>query len=368
MIIEGFDRRGNVACTFTNYSDMSEVLEVPESVIFEHFRVNRQYTAHNIIYHIKEEDEVVDDRFEEDFGYPQTGFVSEDNMPEGLIRVDMVVPAGSILVTPNDEIHADVSGWYENREEEKEEKIVHETTEAEHQAEIEEELFWDEMLRTMEVHEAAKESFRESGKCNHSDITEEQAHAMQQELDETLEEMPETLFGDIFDLHNIKTFETPVEEDEMEVGLGGEDGGDYSANGSSAHYKKAVLEYIDKEERCYGTFMAYGLCFMQVDKYRDRAGKKEGVPVHKDMTKASWYDIVASEYFLDKIGLNNIDFDLVDTDEVQVRKNFDDKYGAGRHTYINMPTGLRALLSGEFDEELRTPLKGLGDIVNEIQN
>jgi hypothetical protein len=73
-----------------------------------------------------------------------------------------------------------------------------------------------------------------------------------------------------------------MEENKLE----GNDGGNYSASGSSAHYKQAVLEYVDKQERCYGTFLAYALCFMQVDKYRDRAGLKEGVSIEKDMVKA----------------------------------------------------------------------------------
>jgi len=150
--------------------------------------------------------------------------------------------------------------------------------------------------------------------------------------------------------------------------LGGQDGGDYSANGSSAHYKKAVLEYIDKQERCYGTFLAYGLSFQQVDKYRDRAGKKAGVPVDKDITKANWYD-TCSQYLRAKIDLYNSTCkkgkDAVTESPEAIA--FDVEYGAGRSTYIEMPFNLVSLLEGEFGFNLVTPLKGLGQIVDELQ-
>jgi len=144
--------------------------------------------------------------------------------------------------------------------------------------------------------------------------------------------------------------------------LGGTDGGKYSSNGSSEHYKKAVLEYIDKQERCYGTFMAYGLCFMQVDKYRDRAGKKEGVPIEKDMVKANWYDACAS-FLLEKIELNNKIL-VDDSNKEELCIKFDKEYGNGRHIYINMPGVLINLSSFEFNTKLSLPLKSLGEIVD----
>lgn len=146
--------------------------------------------------------------------------------------------------------------------------------------------------------------------------------------------------------------------------LGGKDGGKYSANGSSEHYKKAILEYVDKQERCYGTFLAYALCFMQVDKYRDRAGKKDGVPVEKDIVKANWY-YTCSQYLREKIDMTIAMKDIEDFEDIHY--SFDTKYGAGRHIYFEAPANLAALFIHEFNLELSHDIKGLGDIVNDLQ-
>jgi hypothetical protein len=147
--------------------------------------------------------------------------------------------------------------------------------------------------------------------------------------------------------------EQKIEKDE----LGSKDGGKYSSTGSSAHYKQAVLEYIDKQERCYGTFLAWTLCFMQVDKYRDRAGIKEGVSIEKDMVKAMWYTKCA-EYLREKIELFNSS-DNPGTDSV----NFEKKYGLGRSQFIDMPMSIRGVMNPSF--LVNCALKGLGEIVDE---
>ena len=149
----------------------------------------------------------------------------------------------------------------------------------------------------------------------------------------------------------------------FESELKGTDGGVYSYNGSSAHYKDAVLEYVDKQERCYGTFVAWCLCFQQVDKYRDRAGKKEGVPAEKDLIKSDWYG-TAAFYLKEKIILNN----SCDTFNFHKKMEFDKRYGYDRSTYINMPFQLSSLVQKEFKNTDRTiKTKTLGEIVDENQ-
>jgi len=150
---------------------------------------------------------------------------------------------------------------------------------------------------------------------------------------------------------------TEIKEDK----LGGKDGGKYSETGSSAHYKQAVLEYVDKQERCYGTFLAYALCFMQVDKYRDRAGIKEGVSIEKDMVKAIWYTKCA-EFLREKIEFYHKSMSLTFENSVKAHKEFDTKYGAGRSQFIGMPSSLVVLIDPSM---INLPLKGLGEIVDE---
>jgi hypothetical protein len=161
----------------------------------------------------------------------------------------------------------------------------------------------------------------------------------------------ETAFAENFGYPQTKT--TSMEEDK----LGGKDGGKYSATGSSAHYKQAVLEYVDKQERCYGTFLAYSLCFMQIDKYRDRAGLKEGVSIEKDMVKAIWYTKCA-EFLLEKIQLHN-------SGELSKKSvEFDQKYGFGRSIFIHMPSNLNVMYQSSLGNSDFLPLKGLGEIVD----
>lgn len=147
--------------------------------------------------------------------------------------------------------------------------------------------------------------------------------------------------------------------------LGGQDGGVYTANGSSAHYKDAVLEYVDKQERCYGTFNAWMLCVQQVDKYRDRAGKKAGVPADKDIIKANWYS-KAAKYLAAKIDLFNLK-NIVSLEEFNTLCfEFEDRYGLGRSTYIRMPEQVYSKLKNEFNLTDSLPATTLGDIVNSL--
>jgi hypothetical protein len=146
------------------------------------------------------------------------------------------------------------------------------------------------------------------------------------------------------------------EEDKMK----GADGGKYSATGSSAHYKQAVLEYVDKQERCYGTFLAYALCFMQIDKYRDRAGLKEGVSIEKDMVKAIWYTKCA-EFLREKIELHNLIMAMTGNRTVEIDA-FEEKYGLGRSQWMSMPMNLAVL---QDPSKGIMPIKGLGEIVDE---
>jgi hypothetical protein len=72
-------------------------------------------------------------------------------------------------------------------------------------------------------------------------------------------------------------------------GLGGEDGGEYDEKGNSSHYQSQFMEFVRDQERKYGTVVAMIVCQSNVDKYNQRVGRKEGVPVEKDLTKRDWY-------------------------------------------------------------------------------
>jgi len=136
--------------------------------------------------------------------------------------------------------------------------------------------------------------------------------------------------------------------------LGGNDGGNYSASGSSAHYKNDLIEFIDNIERMYGTVVAYLACESNVIKYRGRAGKKEGVPVEKDIVKAQWYE-TCGQYLREKIDFANTSFKDLDSAEI-AWSNFEAKYGAGRE-YIEAPLQIKNLF---------TPcaMRSLGEIVD----
>jgi len=356
-MIEGYNERGEKVDEFKNIMEMSQALEVSSSVLFENFRMHRQFDTNGVIYHIKDGSSVQDSVFSEDFGYPQlknmTGRV--DYTPdEGNALFE--APVGSILVTPIDDWYQEVADKYKC--------------------------------------DTAKEIY--------NDIAEEQAHAVEQEeAESTLKRIFEEegfafndgiitmggSFGGPIYGPGHPTFPSPVlpgqdylkewnelveRENAERTGtstnitsddeLGGKDGGEYSANGSSAHYKEAILEYIDKQERCYGTFLAFALCFMQVDKYRDRAGKKAGVPADKDLVKANWYETTTA-YLNAKIEL----YRETEGEDDDRNRAFDEKYGNGRHFYINLPANLLLKLGTEIGFSGDMPLKGLGDIVNEMQ-
>lgn len=340
-MIVGYNLRGEKVDEFKNISEMSRALNMSPSALFESFRVHRKVDTNGVIYHVGEGLSVQDPAFSEDFGYPQPKCLDEqvEYTPEDGNSL-FEAPYGTIIVTPMDPWYNRVKNWYDM----KDAKCA------------EQECLYRE---AMEEQAHAKEQEQ-----NFIDMTQTRADIMDGSFGGTI-----TRRGSLLDKlmkgarEKVEKVGTPTDitsDDE----LGGKDGGSYSANGSSAHYKKAVLEYIDKQERCYGTFLAYSLCFMQVDKYRDRAGKKEGVPVDKDMTKAGWYDTVAITYFIDKINLYN----ETGGDNVAKNRAFDEKYGNGRHEYITMPAQLFALLSGEMGFGLDISLKGLGDIVNEQQS
>jgi len=320
-MIRGFDNRGKEVYTFRNIDDMCRVLNLSKSAVYENFRTHKQYEVYDIIFHL-----------DNSVGFEGHGIFT--------------APYGSVLVTPNDEIYDDTRAYYDAKDA------------ADRQAS------WDKIDITL----TEIENKNCSHGCLFNDALEEQAHAAEQQSFIDLKQQDEDLSKmlanqakrDKLVKEAIKPRLLDKLKEEARDKLGGKDGGEYSANGSSEHYKKAILEYIDKQERAYGTFLAFGLSFMQVDKYRDRAGKKAGVPVEKEMTKANWYDTIASTYFNDKIALNNGDGSLTEDE-------FDEKYGAGRSVYINMPANLVYLLRGEFGFQFQHELKGLGDIVNEQQ-
>lgn len=150
-----------------------------------------------------------------------------------------------------------------------------------------------------------------------------------------------------------------MEQQIKEDKLGGNDGGKYDEKGSAQHYKDSVIEYVDMQCLLYGTFMAYGLCFMQVDKYRGRAGKKEGVPADKDLVKANFYE-KSAQYLKEIIDAYNSNYTSISKKDLEI------KYGRGRARYIQMPEQLSHLLNKEFDIMYSDiPFKGLAEIVND---
>lgn len=146
--------------------------------------------------------------------------------------------------------------------------------------------------------------------------------------------------------------------DKKEDKLGGKDGGNYSATGSSSHYKNDLIEFIDNIERMFGSVTAYLTCESNVIKYRGRAGKKEGVPADKDLVKANWYE-ACGQYLREKIDLfNRLGDNYLENDWI----TFLQKYGDGR-VFIDTPFQIRSLFSKEFRFKVDT--KSLGTIVDE---
>jgi len=56
-----------------------------------------------------------------------------------------------------------------------------------------------------------------------------------------------------------------------------------------SHYRGGNEETIDKMRRTRGDAFVLAGCEFNVFKYTDRAGKKDGVPAHIDLSKAAWY-------------------------------------------------------------------------------
>lgn len=308
-MITGYNTRRQVKHQFNNSLEMARFMEIPQGEILLGFQKDRIFRWNNCIFYWEDEKgnpHKEDPQFEKGFGYPKdTGKQLEmdfENVPttQEMMTVTICVPEGSMVVTPNDKNYDEVRAYFDARNR----KI-------------------EEMVEQREKFVAGCEAMSK-------------------------------IAADTKIIHNPK---------DVEDKLGGKDGGSYSANGSSAHYKKAILEYIDKQERCYGTFLAYALCFMQVDKYRDRAGKKDGVPADKDLIKANWYD-TATQYLKEKIDLHNNKFGK----DYHAYANFEAKYGLGRSEYITMPLSLTSCLAGELNIKFDYDLKGLGQIVDELQN
>ena len=310
-MITGYNTRSQVKHQFNNSLEMARFMEIPQGEILLGFQKDRIFRWNNYIFYWEDEKgnpHKEDPQFEEGFGYPKdTGKQLEmdfDNVPttQKMMTATISVPEGSMVVTPNDKNYDEVCAYFD--------------------------------ARNRRIEEMVEQRDRENMKA-------------------ILEKIPTK------EKINTKAAAGVSPKN----ALGGKDGGSYSSNGSSAHYKRAILEYVDKQERCYGTFLAYALCFMQVDKYRDRAGKKDGVPADKDLVKANWYD-TATQYLKEKIDLYNNKLGK----DYHAYANFEAKYGLGRSEYITMPLSLTSCLAGELNIEFDYDLKGLGQIVDELQN
>lgn len=126
-----------------------------------------------------------------------------------------------------------------------------------------------------------------------------------------------------------------------------EDGGKYDEKGNSAHYQAHFMEFVRKQERAYGTIVAYLLCNDMVDKYSQRVGMKDGVPPEKDLTKRDWY-FKAAQHFKKKI---------------EAQKNHDDIDNSrltGRNSYVPLAEEVLDLLRAEHSVKVNgseyTPL------------
>ncbi len=64
----------------------------------------------------------------------------------------------------------------------------------------------------------------------------------------------------------------------------------YNKEGQACHYNKGSIETIDKMERVYGTVATIIFCELNVFKYRDRAGLKDGQPLELEFKKIKWYE------------------------------------------------------------------------------
>jgi hypothetical protein len=134
--------------------------------------------------------------------------------------------------------------------------------------------------------------------------------------------------------------------------LDGKDGGEYTATGSSSHYKGDLLEFVDNIERMFGTVAAYLTCESNVIKYRMRAGKKAGVPADKDLVKANWY-AKCGEYLKEKIEVQKMIIrDPASNDRLW--DEFGNKYGVGRE-YCSTAVQFLDLFAGEFKKDPASP-------------
>jgi len=106
---------------------------------------------------------------------------------------------------------------------------------------------------------------------------------------------------------NYPTFE-PTES--VKTGLGSSDGGLYDDKGNSDHYQKSFMEFIRKQERAYGTIVAYIVCVAMVDKYAERAGEKVGVDFNKDFIKKTWYSKTANHFKKKILGAKDLNLNV----------------------------------------------------------
>ena len=302
--------KGQEIYTFEVVEDMINAFPTVNSDwICECFKKYRQVRTQGCIFHYDNEKDIIrDPQFVEDFGYPQ---------PKSEM-VPFEAVAGSVLVCPNDPLYEQVKSWYDLRD----------AAEAETNPNIR-----DAARNALKV--LAASDFETEG---------------------------------YFTARNNKIYEH--QNHDKENLLNGKDGGNYSANGSSAHYKDALVEYIDAVECQDGTVIAYITCQKHAHKYRKRAGLKSGVPIEKDIIKAQWYESCAV-YLKEKIELFNsgVDSESQDTD-------FHDKYG--NRSYVPMGTHIGSLLAPELDFYRDAyayqgsaakfyAKKSLGEIVDKIQ-
>jgi len=325
-IAYGTDCRGNISCMMIEgkiyiFKHIIPMMFAGTHTIIE--ALNSKFTANP------------DPEFVEDFGYPQPkridGIHAEYTPDKGNGLFE--APEGTIIVTPNDDIYGTVQKWVDQRDAE-------------------------------EAEERKLAMACNAGEFPHSfTVTKTMS---QKEIDRYFKKIVECM-----DDKYLEEAKNAKEVKACANHMNASDGGNYSANGSSSHYKAALVEYIDDVELQHGTVIAFITCHLQAVKYRARAGKKEGVPAEKDIVKAKWYE-TCSLYLREKIDV----FQKGSDDDV---RDFLDKYGHGR-TYINMSPHIYDLLQSDIaaiiglsndllvDEAKMGNKMPLGDIVNMIQN
>lgn len=365
-MITAYNNKGEVEITFSNLNRLAQFLQCSVEQVKINFKENGMIATVNglKIYPHNHPQEIPHQEDGETFGYPCTRAGECPREMHG-------EPEATVHVISNDPAGADmVRQYFEGRNV----KIV-EHVEGFTKPQNIKDLGQTKTLSREEVNELVCEKFG----ILHEDLVE------MRKTPEGLVKLTKLMLNGVEGTRLEPVSEKALEWDIPEVQSKelkdtSKDGGNYSATGSSAHYRDNLVEYIDDIELQHGTLVAYLVCEAQVSKYRGRAGKKAGVTIEKDMVKAQWYEACA-KYLKEKIDFelacqnHNIDFEVMEARFQSLKR----QYGTCRD-YVAIPAHIGRLFAGEIQYtaenarqrgleftslvELYTA-KPLGDIVDE---